>query len=379
MSVIEIHKHQNDKNWRRRAIFKILIATTATLLLIWFFRTQPPLSRGEIICGLGDESNYQWINSHQLIVQEGNSTRRNAINQPSSIFYKYDIDRHASTRLEGLNSAATKVENANRPTAYYDFFSPDGNWTIRSSFRYNADRQIHREYQYFLISTDGATRRHLKSVKASTSIAWNKDSSAFLATTRRLDINKAHPYYNELMIASVKKPDQPVPVRDKLDSINRHVQGFLNDGSLAIRELNPDALNPASRIVCLNSATGNIEKTYPWIKKTTTPGFNEELKKTDRNMSLNPIFETLSPDGKYILSGYFKIDPNVRELPKPLEFFTTHITIHLVAIKTDGSGIIDLGRTYSRYNLDIKSFRWLPDSKHISFAKDGKLWVYPIQ
>ncbi len=379
MTEVEVPKYKNDKKLPRRAMFGIMIAMSVFLIALWFFQTQPPLNRGEMICELRDESNYQWINSHELIVQDGNSTRWKAIKQPSSTFYRYDIVRHASTRLEGLNSAAAKVENANRPSAYYDFFSPDGNWTIRSSFRNNGGRQRHREYNYFLISTDGATIRHLKSVKASSSIAWNKDSSAFLAITRRLDVNKTHPYYNELMIASIKTPDQPLPVRDKFDSINRHVQGFLNDGSLAIRELNPDGLNPASRIVAMNTATGNIENTYPWIKKSPTPGFNEEMKKNHRNMSLNPISESLSPDGKYILSGYFKIDPNARELPKPLEYFTTHTMIHLVLIKTDGSGIIDLDRTYARYNIDIKSFRWLPDSKHISFAKDGKLWMYPIE
>ena len=176
-------------------LLAFLVTGASTIFIGWTLMTRPPLSRGEMVSDLGNESNYQWINSHELIVQDGNSTQWNAINQPASIFNRYDIDRHTSTRLEGLNSAATKVENANRPSAYYDFFSPDGNWTIRSSFRYNRGRQIHREFQYWLISTDGATMRQLKSVKASSSIAWTKDSSAFLATTRRLDINKAHPYY----------------------------------------------------------------------------------------------------------------------------------------------------------------------------------------
>lgn len=379
MSEIEVPKNRNVNRLRRRAILATLIATSFFLLAIWFFRTQPPLSRGEKATDFVVDVSV-WISDHEFF---GSNTIGNSWNQKSSrsaSYFRFETKNQLKTPLDvAFTRTLQKCDASNQSFDFHDTVSPDGKWLIHSIGFSNPKGHPRFITQNWLISTDGAKSYDLNISTQGANFIWKLDSSAFLLVLRKYDWTgtKAHP--SEFILCRMDSPQKPETLEGKFDTATGYLRGFTDDGRLAATRYGSKT-ERHQRIDFISGETGKIDKQLPWMEQSALPKFTDEKEnKNKKTIFTHVAFGSLSPDGKYLTTGYLKSNLNKISLPEPLASFFPSQCLHLWLVKTDGSGWIDLGETTARSYIDAGTLKWLPDSKHISVVKDDKLWVFPIR
>lgn len=371
MSDIEVPKHKNDKKLPRRAILGIMIATSVFLIAIWFFRTQPPLSRGDIAANFPVIPNYIWLNSHEFIVGDSISGCWGPTNMTAETNYRYDAKIHSKVMLASYKLQIEQNIGIRVPIPLSDALSPDGKWLFYTVIpRKVKNRKLMFESK--LVSTAGFTKYKLKVLDRAEHIFWKPDSSAFLIASPFRQSTEKNLRSCEMRLYSVSSPSRRKTLKERIDLSNASILGYLENGSLAVKT----QFNEHTRIVLRNGKTGSIDMNLPTVNSPDLQFFKPSASK---EVDFSVISEMLSPDGKYLTTGYLKSNLNKINLPEPLASFFPCQRLHLWLVKTDGSGWIDLGETTARSYIDAGTLKWLPDSNHISVVKDDKLWVFPIR
>ncbi len=258
MSDIEVPKHKNDMRLRRRVAYGTLIATSFFLLAIWFFRTQPPLSRGEIAANFPVIPNYKWLNSHEFIVGDSISGCWGPTNMTAETNYRYDAKIHSKVVLASYKLQFEQNIGIGMPIPLSEALSPDGKWLFYSVVpRKVENRKL--KYESMLVSTDGLTKYKLKDLDRAEHIFWKPDSSAFLIATSFGQSTAKNLRSSEMRLYSLFSPSTANTLKERIDLSNAVILGYLKNGSLALQI----QYKEHSQIILRNGNTGSIEKTLP--------------------------------------------------------------------------------------------------------------------